>query len=107
MIVPKENSPRARSSVPNVSLVPVTVRKSTDGDRLLTLQGRRSLLSIRVTTIVRKPPSTCLQQLPTTSLEQTFLDERKSPTRINPSGLEYVLGQWNGQAQSDATHLMA
>lgn len=40
MIVPKENSPRARSSVPNVSLVPVTVRKSTDGDRLLTLQSR-------------------------------------------------------------------
>lgn len=40
MIVPKENSPRARSSVPNVSLVPVTVRKSTDGDRLLTLHSR-------------------------------------------------------------------
>lgn len=40
MIVPKENFPRARSSVPNVSLVPVNVRKNTDGDRLLTLQSR-------------------------------------------------------------------
>lgn len=40
MIVPKENSPRARSSVPNVGLVPITVRKSADGDRLLTLHKR-------------------------------------------------------------------
>lgn len=47
-----------------------------------------------------------LQQVATTSLQQIFLDDGKSPTRINPSGLEYALGQWNGQAQSDATHLM-